>query len=515
MKVMQSLDIIGPEIKIQIDKNDSFKSICGFLSTILLIILSILAFVGFGRDIFENQDPSTMFNKEVAPNSARYTLNTSEFTFMWTIADLQNNIKPGDGYFTSYFIGQETSPQILKETGNSLKETYYQFEKCSEKRILDDKVKQKLNADITKYYCFPENMIAPMKGNNADGNKFNLKMVVDICVNTTANNNSCKPPEEIVKYLSAVNMYVVFSDTIIDNYNYTDPGQRSYVAQIITSNPNTFARNVFLFKNVRYYTDQGWILEERREQKYFALDSIGTVNLPQFPAKSIFSHIITMTNTEDVYYRKYIKIQGVAAYIGGFITFFKFILSIFNYYYIYPDFVNYFHKVLAKKKHIKTTTKFNNFISDNNQDKQDKTSVSNNLQTNNLLRGNQIDLTKIPKRSKEEPTKQLEFNCVERLLRKIPCKTPKLKQKYLLFHNFNEMTAKFISLKNLIKVQKNVELLKYLLLSEDQQVALKYICFTSKKYNLNKIDECLDRMKNDNNNINNKILSNLSLVSKT
>jgi hypothetical protein len=64
----------------------------------------------------------------------------------------------------------------------------------------------------------------------------------------------------------------------------------------------------------------------------------------------IFSHIITISSYKDFYKRSYIKIQGVLAYIGGYVTFFNIFLSYINAYLIYPNFILNLTKIFFTNK---------------------------------------------------------------------------------------------------------------------------------------------------------------------
>ena len=57
MNMVKNCDFIGPELKILINGNPRFKSEIGGFFTIMLLILIILAFCAFGRDIIEKKNP--------------------------------------------------------------------------------------------------------------------------------------------------------------------------------------------------------------------------------------------------------------------------------------------------------------------------------------------------------------------------------------------------------------------------------------------------------------------------
>jgi hypothetical protein len=56
-------DILGPEIKMKIKGESTLKSKLGALLSFILIVLIVLVFVGFVRDIFEKKEPTIVFNR--------------------------------------------------------------------------------------------------------------------------------------------------------------------------------------------------------------------------------------------------------------------------------------------------------------------------------------------------------------------------------------------------------------------------------------------------------------------
>ncbi len=63
ISLLTKLDVIGPEVKFSINRGETFKTPIGGFQSILFVLLSTLAFVAFGRDIFEKKEPTILFSK--------------------------------------------------------------------------------------------------------------------------------------------------------------------------------------------------------------------------------------------------------------------------------------------------------------------------------------------------------------------------------------------------------------------------------------------------------------------
>jgi hypothetical protein len=69
-KIIKNIDFIGPKPQLFINGTTLIQSWSGGLLTIKAIILSILAFVAFGRDLFERKDPVSLTSVEYRQNNA-------------------------------------------------------------------------------------------------------------------------------------------------------------------------------------------------------------------------------------------------------------------------------------------------------------------------------------------------------------------------------------------------------------------------------------------------------------
>jgi len=153
---------------------------------------------------------------------------------------------------------------------------------------------------------------------------------MEICKNTTANNNTCYPLEDIYKEFTVINVHYVLTDFFIDGYDYSQPGKKTFISGLLKGGSNTWTRTVYWYKNIYYDTDTSWILESIRKQIYFQNNQLDKEIYYQEKTKVFFSHLISISKKADYFNRSYLKIQGVLAYIGGFITFFKLSFSFFN-----------------------------------------------------------------------------------------------------------------------------------------------------------------------------------------
>jgi hypothetical protein len=345
LSYIKTWDFLGPGIKIMIKNKESYTTATGGFMSIILIFIAVLAIFGFGRDIYQRQHPEIVFNKVI--NESPAFNFTGDTLFMFSLFDLYNNlIIDSEKKFYIYVVLQDNDPQ--RSTGAAtLIQTYYNLQRCDESRNSLE-LKPFLLQKITDYWCFPRNLTLPLKGTFLNGASVHLKLNVDICKNSTSNANSCLPAEQIRNSLGIFNFQYIIFDNYMDG-KQSRPGKPIIQSGASKTSSNSFQRLTFWLKLTEYFSDDGWILESTRTNLYTGVDRIASEIFIQENTSTFFSHIISISGLKDQYFRKYIKIQAIISFVGGFLTFFKFILISFNTYLAAPYLINTFQKSFFHK----------------------------------------------------------------------------------------------------------------------------------------------------------------------
>jgi hypothetical protein len=331
MKIFKNLDIIAPEIKLNVLGLESFKSTSGGILSIILAILSVLAFCEFGRDIIEKKSPIIQLNSKDNPDRV-YHYNSDNFTIMFAVTDNNNwsPIKEVSRKMKLYFnIRNTNATNNSGATGSNLIDINHDLVPCTNE-IVDPDVLPNLITDISYYWCVPRNISYDLINGLGEGTSQWIRVQMEICKNSTANNNTCYPVDDIYKEFTVINVHYVLTDFFIDGFDYSQPGKKTFISGLLKGGSNTWTRTVYWYKNIYYNTDTSWILESIKKQIYFQNNQLDKEIYYQEKTKVFFSHLISISKKADYFNRSYLKIQGVLAYIGGFITFFKFVFSFFN-----------------------------------------------------------------------------------------------------------------------------------------------------------------------------------------
>ena len=517
---MELIDIFGPELKLHIESNSKFNSKLGGIFSIIFFMLSGTFFFAFGRDIFEKKNPVILFNK-VYKDNPQYEFNSSSI-FLFTVVD-QSILPIADLDRNFHFYIQLIDSDPKRVDGPPTKLQNVDFVKCDASRFQN--LSYFLFVPIEKYYCTPKNLTNILKGSYGIGKNNILRVQVDICKNTTQNGNFCFSPDYIRKNLPSVFnfQYIVF-DSYMDGFNYTNPEYRIINSGIAKSNINSFTRLFIWLKNIEYYTDMGWIFQDIRSQFYTSVERIYSEVYPTLNTTTFFSHIISLSTITETYSRQYTKIQDAIAKIGGFVSFLLYIFATFNKYLTYPDIVKIFfnsYYSLENKIKLVNILKKDESISMNinptnlNLEERNMPRINVEFSTENpnvdlkLNENTKINNYVITKELKEKIEKVYfdDFSIWDKIVQfKCTLFSARHNQKMDKFVKYGKKFIEKMSLEHIIKINKKLDLLCYLLLENHQIDLMKYSVFIKKKdQSPDKILKSLRRLKNSLNLVDKKM----------
>lgn len=350
MNMVKYCDFIGPELKILINGNPRFKSEIGGFFTIMLLILIILAFCAFGRDIIEKKNPQIQMNTKLNTDRT-FDYDSNNFTIMFAITDNINllPIYNIERKMKLYFNVRNTNAtKVVNSSETTLIDVNHDLIPCNSSYVLPGAMNN-LIVDVSNYWCVPPNLNYKLINGLGEGTSQWFRIQMEICTNSTSNKNYCLPADQIYKEFSTINVHYVISDIVLDGYDYLNPGKENYISGLLKGGSNTWSRNIYWFKGTYYNTDDSWILESSRLQNYFKNSQLVEQMYYQPNTKVFFSHLISIAQLGDYYNRSYIKIQGVVAYIGGFISFFKFLFSVIDEIIIEKTLILIFESLLFRK----------------------------------------------------------------------------------------------------------------------------------------------------------------------
>jgi hypothetical protein len=341
---ISSIDFLGPILNFKIQGNKNFKSSFGGLSSILLFVIAVVAFLGFGKDLFEKKQPRVTFNRITDGEDIQLKYLT-DGNFLFSIYDqyTDQQIPDFERRFEVYY-------DFLDFRGQGMIDTNFRnpFEKCSKE--VTQNYTGYLNMDPSTYYCFPKNSKIEVEGVMSQGKSSLVRLQLDYCKNNTNPQKlktNCIPKADTQKFLESkrIQMNYIIETALIKTNNYKDPSSKYIYSNSINTNALTWTRLNILFKKIIINTDLGFFLDDQQDLSIMALESVTSESIYSPDSDTVFSFLIGNSPWKEIYTRSYIKIQDVFAIMGGFLNASVIILKLIVDYIARPKLVNIFNKI--------------------------------------------------------------------------------------------------------------------------------------------------------------------------
>ena len=177
-----------------------------------------------------------------------------------------------------------------------------------------------ISNDLANYHCFNGTDIDDeiVLGGNFGSEFYGMiSAYIKKCENGTG--IECKSPEEIDKALKGCWFEVFFLDHYIDIYNYTNPIQTYANSFYVYIDPSISKSLWTNFNKLQVETDNGILFDSNKHEYAFKYEKINN-DIKLDISNSIIEFGLIMSMSEDIFYRSYIKIQGICANIGGILN---------------------------------------------------------------------------------------------------------------------------------------------------------------------------------------------------
>lgn len=318
MEIIKQCDYcsIGPELRLENSKIK--KSFLGGLLSIIIGLLIVFLTIYLGIDIIYKENPNILVIEENIKEPIFYEFNSSNFFIGYRFAYKDISTVPDfDTYFDIKFYSYYQDNSDVTNVTVQFNKT-----KCSEYKNYYNEL---LERQVNSFNCPSDFDIKNLTlgGTESNLNSSRLWFEVYPCNNETKIEKTCKSNREREQLLEEGLYFVLlYRDYLINMKNSSHPISYFHVPLIIPLS-NTFAKEMSInYKNILIKTDIGFMLEDLRldttikfnQEKVEYLDN-SKKNLP-------FLMMKIGVNTERlVYERKYLKVQELAASVGGLAKF--------------------------------------------------------------------------------------------------------------------------------------------------------------------------------------------------
>lgn len=327
--IFKRFDMLGKEIRFESGKKHRFTSIIGGILTILVILAIITLAFMFGSEVWERKIPRTNISANFLERSKislrEYPLMVSFHRYDGSgVPDVKNVFNFDSIHFK---INNNAKPTI---TSRDL------IKKCDPNDYADNK-KEYVTKLLDQYkdatydlFCIIDDGLYFENGYTMPDSAF-IQIEISICEEKNKRVCSSKTKE-----ITNNQMFITFwfLDSTPSPDNYTEPIK--FFTNRLTDEISaglTTVKNLRFTKNV-IISDEGWLLENKKEYEYVMLKSYQTnYVIKGGDNKLIYTLILESPNLRDEISRNYTKIQDICAQIGGIANFLIIFMEIFTSHY--------------------------------------------------------------------------------------------------------------------------------------------------------------------------------------
>lgn len=328
-------DIYSKPIGFFYRDKERIGTVFGFILTILYLIICLSLFVFYTLTTINKSDmkvhDSFLYQKE-APEMK---INSSYFYFAFGV----ENYLTGYTRFideTIYYPRVEYVHKVKEGTiFKTIEKKSLNFERCKSEKFGKDYEDLLVNGELNNSYCIND-LNLTLSGNFKFDKLSYIQINIHPCVNSTENNNHCKPKEVIDEYLSGTFVSILAKDIGLEPSNYTHPVVPQFQDIYSTIDKSYFRDFVVFYGITEIQTDKGLFYEQIHKDRYINLmkttQGIYYQELKNYyEGESMCEIQIRMSDDIRIQKRTYRKMSEVFAITGGYMQLISTIFSIITF----------------------------------------------------------------------------------------------------------------------------------------------------------------------------------------
>ena len=326
-------DIYSKRISFYHDNKEKIGSYFGLFLTLTYIIASIILFVYYLVITIQRKEMKVYDSTKYSEATPSLDVTPNLIYFAFGIEDYSNSIRFIDE--TIYY------PKVLyinrdKKDGKfvTTKNIELPYERCNESNFGEDYQKFFYKGELNTSYCLKDFNVTLAGGYKYDRFSY-IRLKIYPCVNSSENNNHCKPKEIIDKYISGAYLSLIIKDIGLNPSNFTNPFLPTIQDLYTTIDKKIFRDFILYFGLSEIQSDTGLfnemlhtdkILRFRKQSQSFYFRSENEIE----SGKELCVIQIRLDDNLDLQKRTYTKLPEVFSKIGGYMQLMSTIFSILS-----------------------------------------------------------------------------------------------------------------------------------------------------------------------------------------
>ena len=329
---IKNFDLFGIGKELSILGSSSFKSILGSTVTLASFIVIIVVTIFFGKDFYLKETPRIVTEKVLIDNYRKINLTPEVLTIAFRLESSDGNqLKDEKGYlnFNIKYVNLTYNLTDQEWKSNTID---FKPVVCNSDLLKDAKFTEGRN--LTEWLCIDFPKEGYDLGGSWSGNY--VSYFTTFITNCYSKTGECHSIYDEINFLKSDNIYFSMYYPIF----YFLPNDINHAANIkyvnyytqVYGNMKKFER--IFFKNYIFEDDQGWIFKDVNavtsiafERKETDLTFNEIIPGHEKDTRRFYELLYYFNSDYEKYYRSYMKIQELAALVGGFMKIIIFIAN--------------------------------------------------------------------------------------------------------------------------------------------------------------------------------------------
>ena len=352
------LDFLGKTQRFTIAKKRSFQTYIGSFFSVGIGVIVIYFTIYFGLQILQRKKPELLHTSTINPNPPKFELTNDNFVFGIALENPDYSVYINESI---YHLKVEIHSQV--QVGNGLVETTVKempLVRCNEYefKLLPEYFHP---LDLENLYCIDnKNAKYEIEGDFGTDVWTYITFSFSRCKNSTQNNNSCMPDDEITHRLDGGYLGIFMTDKTIVATNYKQPAEIYGKNIFSTVSPYYFNEVWCYMKHITVNTDKGLLMDMIYSEEHIAFENLRE-SIEYKTVETFLNLIFRFSQTVEIYDRSYSRIQEIAADIGGIMKLALFVGDVIVYFFremLYRDYIlGYFFEEKKASSKIQTIDK--------------------------------------------------------------------------------------------------------------------------------------------------------------
>ena len=318
-----NFDLYSKRLGFYFNKHEKIGTLFGLFLTLTYVITSLILFIYQITRTIQRKElkvyDSTMHGQEMPS----IDINSEQFYFAFGLEDPSTSSRFIDERIYIPKIVYVDKVKINDELVTVNQKTL-EYEKCNVEKFGDNYQDLFIANELNNSYCLKD---TDFNLTLAGGYKYERMTYIRIriypCVNTTENNNSCKPQETIDRYMSSGFFSIILKDFGLNPLNYSYP-KLPTLQDLYTTIDKRIMRNYILnFRVTEINTDTGLLNNNIKKEKYLQyFKELQTFSFRDekdyYAGKSVILVQFKLDDNIFIQKRSYTKISEIFSRIGGY-----------------------------------------------------------------------------------------------------------------------------------------------------------------------------------------------------